>query len=74
MKVFYCKVNCDFGGGMVLVAAKDVREAYLTAYNDKNLRWLFHFNYLPIAEWKEIMNMTYDAKKPKVIVSSCYIE
>ena len=41
MKVFGCKCDMDYGGGLVLVAANNVEEAYLTAAMDEKISYMF---------------------------------
>lgn len=41
MKVFYCKNQCSYSGGLILVAANTKEEAYLTAANDDKTSYLF---------------------------------
>lgn len=41
MKVFGCKVDMSYGGGLVLVAANNVEEAYLTAAMDEKVSYMF---------------------------------
>ena len=41
MKVFGCKNDNDYGGGLVLVAADSKEEAYLTAAMDDKISYLF---------------------------------
>ena len=41
MKVYGCKNNVEYGGGLILVAANTKEEAYLTVAMDNNLDYLF---------------------------------
>ena len=41
MKVFGCKSNIPYGGGLILVAANTIEEAFLTAAMDDKLNYLF---------------------------------
>jgi len=43
MKVFYCKNQWSFGGGLVLVAANTKEEAYLIAAYDDETSYLFEW-------------------------------
>lgn len=43
MKIFGCKNQNNYGGGLVLVAANTKEEAYLTAAIDDNLSYLFEW-------------------------------
>ena len=44
MKVFCCKNQCSYGGGLVLVAANTKDEAYLTAAMDDKTSYLFDWS------------------------------
>ena len=44
MKVFACRNQHQYGGGLVLVAANTKEEAYLTAAMDDNLSYLFDWS------------------------------
>lgn len=44
MKVFYCKNQRSFGGGLVLVAANTKEEAYLMAAMNDNISYLFDWH------------------------------
>lgn len=39
MKVFGCKCDISYGGGLILVAANNVEEAFLTAAMDEKNGW-----------------------------------
>lgn len=41
MKVFACRNQESYGGGLILVAANIIEEAFLTAATDKNYGYLF---------------------------------
>lgn len=41
MKVFGCKCDMSYGGGLILVAANNVKEAFLTASMDKKVGCMF---------------------------------
>lgn len=41
MKVFCCKNQMSYGGGLILVAANNKEEAYLTAAMDDKLSYVF---------------------------------
>jgi len=43
MKIFGCKNQNSYGGGLVLVVANTKEEAYLTAAIDDNLSYLFEW-------------------------------
>lgn len=44
MKVFGCKNQNSYGGGLILVAAETKEKAYFTAANDNNLSYLFDWH------------------------------
>ena len=41
MKVFGCKCDLAYGGGLILVAANNVEEAFLTASMDEKVSYMF---------------------------------
>lgn len=41
MKVFGCKCDMSYGGGLILVAANNVEEAFLTAAMDEKVSYMF---------------------------------
>lgn len=43
MKVFACKNQEPYGGGLILVAANTKEEAYLTAAMDKKISYMFEW-------------------------------
>ena len=43
MKVFCCKNQWSYGGGLILVAANTKEEAYLIAANDDETSYLFYW-------------------------------
>ena len=43
MKVFGCKNQYSYGGGLVLVAANTKEEAYLTAAMDEKISYMFNW-------------------------------
>lgn len=42
MKIFGCKNQWSYGGGLILVAANTKEEAYLTAAMNERLSYLFY--------------------------------
>lgn len=44
MKVFSCKVQVFYAGGLIVVAANTKEEAYLTAARDKHSDWYFYWS------------------------------
>lgn len=41
MKVFACKNDNSYGGGLIMVAANSVEEAFITAAKNRNINYLF---------------------------------
>ncbi len=87
MKVYGCENDLMYGGGLILVAANTIEEAYLTAATDDRTSDLFHwvgdeepnFNYYvsatyPLGEWREIEHLSTDLSKPQVIIENHYSE
>ena len=42
MKVFVCKRQGGYSGGLILVAANTKEEAFMVAARDKKTEWMFH--------------------------------
>lgn len=82
MKVFGCKMACGYAGGLILVAANDVKEAYLTASKDSDCCWNFYdtdndsglprCDYYPFEKWHEFEELSCKCTEPKVIVEDHY--
>ena len=82
MKVFCCKNQCSYGGGLILVAANTIEEAFFVASMDEDTNWLFYkmesgelvSDTYPINEWFEVEHLSTDLSKPQVIIEDHYTE
>ena len=82
MKVFCCKNQCSYGGGLILVAANTKEEAFFVASMDEDTNWLFYkmesgelvSDTYPINEWFEVEHLSTDLSEPQVIVEDHYTE
>ena len=82
MKVFCCKNQCSYGGGLILVAANTKEEAFSIASIDEDTNWLFYkmesgelvSDTYPINEWFEVKHLSTDLSEPQVIVEDHYSE
>ena len=59
MKVFCCKNQCSYSGGLILVAANTKEEAFSIA---------------SINEWFEVEHLSTDLSEPQVIIEDHYSE
>ena len=80
MKIFGCKNQMSYGGGLVLVVANTKEEAYLTADDDYmwcepdgNINHCISNTY-PLGKWKEIEHLSTDLTEPKVIIEDHHSE
>ena len=88
MKVFCCKNQRSYGGGLILVAAKTKEEAYFTAANDDKTSYLFYWDWCnpvgdisrltsdtyPFEKWHEVEHLSADLSEPQIIVEDHYSE
>jgi len=82
MKVFCCKNQCSYGGGLILVAANTKEEAFSVASIDEDTKWLFYHmesgelvsDTYPIDEWFEVEHLSTDLSEPQVIIEDHYTE
>lgn len=82
MKIFCCKNQCSYGGGLILVAANTKEEAFSIASVDEDTNWLFYkmesgelvSDTYPINEWYEVKHLSTDLSEPKVIVEDHHTE
>lgn len=82
MKVFCCKNQCTYGGGLILVAANTKEEAFSIASVDEDTNWLFYkmesgelvSDTYPINEWYEVEHLSTNLLKPQVIIEDHYTE
>lgn len=90
MKVYMCKRQCGYGGGLAVVAANNVKEAFKTFFEDDDYDWMvdkysdnFEYtddytkwfsDYYPIDEWFECKELTANVDEPCVIMEDGYTE
>ena len=88
MKVFACKSQETYGGGLILVAANTKEEAFNTAADAaKDDCWLPFYecrhrdgsctiesDEYPFDEWFEVKHLSTDLTEPKVIIEDHYSE
>ena len=82
MKVFCCKNQCSYGGGLILVAANTIEEAFSIASINEDTNWLFYkmksgelvSDTYPINEWFEVEHLSTDLSEPQVIIEDSYSE
>lgn len=82
MKVFCCKNQYPYGGGLILVAANTIEEAFSIASINEDTNWLFYkmesgelvSDTYPINEWFEVEHLSTDLSEPQVIVEDHYSE
>lgn len=82
MKVFGCKNQENYGGGLILVAANSKEEAFIIASEDKDKSWLFYVDgcglltsdVYPCHAWVEFEHLSTDLTEPQVIIEDHYLE
>lgn len=82
MKVFCCKNQCSYGGGLILVAAYTREEAFSVASVDAGTNWLFYemesgelvSDYYPKNKWFGVEHLSTDLSEHQVIVEDHYTE
>lgn len=90
MKVFMCKRQCGYSGGLAVVAANSIEEAFKTFFEDNDYDWMVYkcdedynptddftkwrSDYYPIEEWFECKVLTANVDKPCVIMEDGYTE
>ena len=82
MKVFCCKNQCSYGGGLILVAANTKEEAFSIASMDEDTKWFFYemksgelvSNRYPKNEWFEVEHLSTNLITPQVIIEDSYSE
>ena len=75
MKVWMCKRTDDFGGfcgGLAVVAANDIEEAFKTFLLHEEYSW--KADYYPFERWFECKELTANVDKPCVIMEDGYTE
>jgi hypothetical protein len=82
MKVFMCRRQYGYSGGLAVVAANSKEEAFKTFFEDKDYDWMvckyddtkWHSDYYPIEEWFECKVLTANVAKPCVIMEDGHTE
>ena len=76
MKVFINRVNHQYAGGMVIVAANDVNEAHeVLQKNIKDETWIDYFEELYDKDrWQLVEGVKADTDLPYVIAEDSYCE
>ena len=84
MKVFCCKNQQSYGGGLILVAANTKEEAFNTASVDKDINYVFYeieyntgifiSDTYPLNMWFEVEHLSTDLTEPKVIIEDHHTE
>lgn len=86
MKIFACRNQYPYGGGLILVAANTKKEAFNTAAEDNNCwvsfnkyklddgSWIIKSDTYPFNEWFEVEHLSTDLTEPKVIIEDHYSE
>lgn len=70
MKVFAFKRNVGYGGGLAIVAANSVYEAYGALCDNDT----FYAEFYDIEYSDELDNVSADVNEPKILVEYSYIE
>lgn len=82
MKVFCCRNQQPYGGGLILVAANTKEEAFSVASINEDTNWLFYkmesgelvSDTYPLGEWFEVEHLSTNLLKPQVIIEDHYTE
>lgn len=82
MKVFCCKNQEPYGGGLILVAANTKEEAFSVASVDEDTKWFFYkkesgelvSDAYPKNEWFEVEHLSTDLSESQVIIEDHYTE
>lgn len=81
MKVFCCKNQVPYGGGLILVAANTKEEAFSVASVYEGTKWFFYkkesgelvSDAYPKNEWFEVEHLSTNFIKPQVIIEDSYL-
>ena len=84
MKVFACKSQRGYSGGLILVAANTKEEAFHIASVDENIGYIFYeteyksgifiSDTYPLDKWFEVEHLSPDLTVPQVIIEDHYTE
>ena len=90
MKVFMCQRQGGYSGGLAVVAASSVEEAFKTFFEDEDYDWMVYkcdedynptddftkwrSDYYPIENWFECKVLTANVDKPCVIMEDGYTD
>lgn len=86
MKVFMCKREGGYSGGLAVVAANSAEEAFKTFFEDPDNYWMVNkwghtddytvwiSDYYPLEKWFECDKLTANVDKPCVIMEDGYTE
>lgn len=90
MKVFGCKVDAVYGGGLAIVAANSKEEAFVVFHTDQRYEWMadrfrldgsyiedatkWYSDFYPLYQWFELTMLTANVDKPQVIAQDSYSE
>ena len=79
MKVFACKRNRGFSGGLAVVAANSAEEAFEVFHTNENYDWMIDridgdSYYYKKEDWFELPMITADVEQPQMIVEDGYTE
>jgi hypothetical protein len=90
MKVFMCQRRSGYSGGLAVVAANSVEEAFKTFFDDPDYDWMvdksdeyynqtddftkWHSDYYPLKKWFECKMLTANVETPCVIMEDGYSE
>lgn len=90
MKVFICERQGNYCGGLAVVAANSIEEAFKTFFEDPDYDWMvnkynndynqiedftkWHSDYYPLGKWFWCKTLTANVDKPCVIMESGHTE
>ena len=86
MNVYKCERDGGYSGGVIIVAANNVNEAFDTYVRDKRFDWM-HWTetdengnlivsefYYPLVRWEAVPELTANCSEPKVLIEAGYTE
>ena len=82
MKVFVCKRNRNYGGGLIVVAANTLEEAYETYYNNNAYKYMHDrdwegnliTDFYPKPQWFEEVELSANCNEPKILLEDGFSE